>query len=319
MADTESFYAILGISNTASPDEIRRAYKKGALLNHPDRHPNATDAERRQAEERFRKISNAYEILKDTENRRLYDLHGTWPPPRQDAPPSAGGHHRHHDHFTAPPFAPFFDPFEMFENIFGNYRRPGHFAYPSHFENIFRVHDMMADLEREMFSFHAHPPMFALEPFPTLRIPPPPTLGGGPDRGMRWTSRSTTVRTVNGVTHRVDKRRDRDGNEHVHRTYPDGRELYTINGIEQQQGSPTYIQQPQAAPPPPPLYSAWPPPPMPAQRGFIPPPSYHSSPSVSRSSSHHSHKSSHHHRHATSGKSGPVIPPEPDQNGWPRR
>jgi DnaJ-class molecular chaperone len=66
---TKEYYAILGLKENASPEEIRRAYRKLALHYHPDR--NRGDAG---AEERFKAISEAYGVLIDPEKRRMYDL-----------------------------------------------------------------------------------------------------------------------------------------------------------------------------------------------------------------------------------------------------
>lgn len=66
---TKEYYAILGLRENASPEEIRRAYRKLALHYHPDR--NRGDAG---AEERFKAISEAYGVLIDPEKRRMYDL-----------------------------------------------------------------------------------------------------------------------------------------------------------------------------------------------------------------------------------------------------
>jgi DnaJ-class molecular chaperone len=69
-ADPEKeYYAILGLKEDASPEEVRKAYRKLALHYHPDR--NRGDAG---AEERFKAISEAYAVLIDPERRRLYDL-----------------------------------------------------------------------------------------------------------------------------------------------------------------------------------------------------------------------------------------------------
>jgi DnaJ-class molecular chaperone len=69
-ADPEKeYYAILGLKEDASPEEVRKAYRKLALHYHPDR--NRGDAG---AEERFKAISEAYAVLVDPERRRLYDL-----------------------------------------------------------------------------------------------------------------------------------------------------------------------------------------------------------------------------------------------------
>jgi len=66
---SKEYYAILGLKENASPEEIRRAYRKLALHYHPDR--NRGDAG---AEERFKAISEAYGVLMDPEKRRIYDL-----------------------------------------------------------------------------------------------------------------------------------------------------------------------------------------------------------------------------------------------------
>lgn len=65
------FYEILGISHTASQDEIKKAYRKNALKYHPDR-----NAENPQSEKKFKEISEAYEVLSDEKKRQIYDQYG---------------------------------------------------------------------------------------------------------------------------------------------------------------------------------------------------------------------------------------------------
>jgi len=65
------YYAVLGLSRTASPQEIKKAYKALAKKHHPDR--NAGNAK---AEERFKEVSEAYQVLSDETKRKEYDLFG---------------------------------------------------------------------------------------------------------------------------------------------------------------------------------------------------------------------------------------------------
>src|SRR4051812_50163656 len=68
MAQTKDFYAVLGVSSTASQDEIKKAYRKLAKKFHPD--ANANDPK---AAERFKEISEANNVLSDPEKRKQYD------------------------------------------------------------------------------------------------------------------------------------------------------------------------------------------------------------------------------------------------------
>ncbi len=65
------YYSILGISKTASADEIKKAFRKKAMENHPDKHKGDTSAEKK-----FKKINEAYDILKNPQKRSQYDQFG---------------------------------------------------------------------------------------------------------------------------------------------------------------------------------------------------------------------------------------------------
>ncbi len=68
MAQTKDYYAVLGVSASASQDEIKKQYRKLAAKHHPDR--NQSDPK---AAERFKEISEAYQVLGDEEKRKQYD------------------------------------------------------------------------------------------------------------------------------------------------------------------------------------------------------------------------------------------------------
>src|SRR6266513_2535051 len=68
MAQTKDFYAVLGVPASATQDEMKKQYRKLAAKHHPDK--NANDPK---AAERFKEISEAYQVLGDAEKRKQYD------------------------------------------------------------------------------------------------------------------------------------------------------------------------------------------------------------------------------------------------------
>lgn len=67
----KDYYAILGVGKDADTDTIKKAYRKLALKYHPDKNPGD-----KQAEERFKEITEAYAVLSDADKRRQYDQFG---------------------------------------------------------------------------------------------------------------------------------------------------------------------------------------------------------------------------------------------------
>ncbi len=116
MAAKRDYYDILGVSKNASDAQIKLAYRKMAMQWHPDKNKSS------EAEERFKEINEAYQILSDPQKKQTYDQFGHTPPggagfggfqqqgPFQYYYSTSGGQN---------PFGDMGDPFEIFEQFFG--------------------------------------------------------------------------------------------------------------------------------------------------------------------------------------------------------
>lgn len=90
MSQKPEYYNVLGIQKGATADEIKTAYTKAAMRNHPDRFINKSDAEKEAARLKFQDIEEAYSVLRDDSKRATYDSYGHEGLARQAAGQSAG-------------------------------------------------------------------------------------------------------------------------------------------------------------------------------------------------------------------------------------
>lgn len=105
----KDFYELLGVQKTAAPDDLKKAYRKLAMQFHPDRNPGD-----KAAEQTFKDISEAYDVLKDEQKRAAYDRFG------HAAFENGGGRGGSGDFGFAAGFADIFD--EMFGEFMGGRR-----------------------------------------------------------------------------------------------------------------------------------------------------------------------------------------------------
>lgn len=149
MASSQDFYEILGISKNAAAEEIKKAYRRQALKWHPDKHSGSS---KKNAEQKFKEINRAYEVLRDPQKRQTYDQLGR-SAFEQGGFGSAGGPFGQAGGFHQGPFTytystggnvnfedlfgGFSDPFEIFEQFFGGRSSP--FGRRTQQRNIYRI------------------------------------------------------------------------------------------------------------------------------------------------------------------------------------
>ncbi len=104
----KDYYKILGVDRNATKEEIQRAFRQLAKKYHPDANPD----NRKEAEEKFKEISEAYEVLSDDNKRRMYDQTGTV---------DFGGGRQDFTWQDFTHFDDFSDLRDIFENIFGSF------------------------------------------------------------------------------------------------------------------------------------------------------------------------------------------------------
>ncbi len=101
MATKRDYYEVLSVTRTAAGEEIKRSYRKLAVKYHPDKNPGDATAE-----EQFKELGEAYDVLMDTDKRAAYDRfgHGAFAQGTAGAGRAGGGFH---------------DPFDIFREVFG--------------------------------------------------------------------------------------------------------------------------------------------------------------------------------------------------------
>jgi molecular chaperone DnaJ len=93
------YYEVLSVERTVSAEEIKKSYRKLAIKYHPDKNPGD-----KTAEEKFKELGEAYEVLNDPDKRTLYDQYGHAAFDRRSGSARGGGFH---------------DPFDVFREVFG--------------------------------------------------------------------------------------------------------------------------------------------------------------------------------------------------------
>lgn len=144
----QDYYAILGIARSATLDDIKKAYRQLALQWHPDKHQGSPEAENR-----FKNISEAYQILSDSQKRHIYDFYGE---NEMNNSRETSQWTRNHFNFGFSSHSSFGfqDPFELFEQFFGAMNSFSQFERIDPFESFHQQHRvMMSNMMRQMHEF----------------------------------------------------------------------------------------------------------------------------------------------------------------------
>ncbi|XP_064164202.1 dnaJ homolog subfamily B member 5-like isoform X1 [Anguilla rostrata] len=141
----KDYYKILGIQSGSNEDEIKKAYRKMALKFHPDKNKDAN------AEEKFKEIAEAYEVLSDPKKRTIYDQYGEEGLKAGGGGPTGGQGNTYHYTFHGDPhatFASFFGGSSPFDIFFGSGRTRGN-------TNGFGDHDIEIEVDGDDDPFNA--------------------------------------------------------------------------------------------------------------------------------------------------------------------
>ena len=115
MAEKKDYYEILGVSKSATDDELKKAFRKKAKQWHPDANPN----NKKEAEAKFKEVNEAYEVLSNPQKRQMYDQFGTADPQQAGfgGGPFGGGNGYYS--YSTSDFGDFGDLGDIFSSFFG--------------------------------------------------------------------------------------------------------------------------------------------------------------------------------------------------------
>uniref|UniRef100_A0A8C5U2D1 DnaJ heat shock protein family (Hsp40) member B2 n=1 Tax=Malurus cyaneus samueli TaxID=2593467 RepID=A0A8C5U2D1_9PASS len=172
------YYEALGVSRNATADDIKKAYRKAALKWHPDKNPDNKEY----AEQRFKEIAEAYEVLSDKQKRDVYDRYG------KDGLMGAAGSGGSRASAGAPEFTfTFRSAHDVFREFFG-----GRDPFAEFFDEVLPFSELRGPGPRHHGGSHFFSPFPGSSDFFTS------SFSSGADAGLGFRSVSTSTTFVNG-------------------------------------------------------------------------------------------------------------------------